>query len=119
MPARMLRSGVCLTLLVWVAPAIAGNYEFQVSFPEAARSEPFSGRVYLFFGRDINREPRRGPDWFHPEPFVAMDVENWKSGEALILGTSSGSRLLAFPRPLAELELAGYRVQAVARLNQF
>jgi len=119
MPGRILRTGVWMAILFWVAPAVAGNYEFQLSFPESARSEPFSGRVYLFFGRDVNREPRRGPDWFHPDPFVAMDVENWKPGEALTMGTSSGARLLAFPRPLAELDLTGYRVQAVARFNPF
>lgn len=120
MPGISLRFGVWLALLLWASPsAIAGNYEFRVSFPEAARSEPFSGRVYLFFGRDLTREPRRGPDWFHPDPFVSIDVENWKPGEALAMGTSAGNKLLAFPRPLAELDLTGYRVQAVARFNPF
>ncbi len=115
----MLQTGVWLALLLWVAPAVAGNYEFRVSFPEAARSEPFSGRVYLFFGRDVNREPRRGPDWFHPDPFVSIDVENWNPGEPLTIGTSTGAKVMAFPRPLAELDLTGYRVQAVARFNPF
>jgi hypothetical protein len=119
MSRRTWRVGAWLILVLCAAPAIAGNYEFRVSFPSSARSEPFSGRVYLFFGRDFSREPRLGPDWFYPDPFVAMDVENWMPGEALSMGTSTGDRLLAFPRPLAQLDLAGYRVQAVARFNPF
>jgi len=116
---RTWRIGGWLVLMLFASPAIAGSYEFRVSFPESARSEPFSGRVYLFFGRDFSREPRLGPDWFYPDPFVAIDVENWLPGESLSMGTSSGQKLLAFPRPLAQLDLTGYRVQAVARFNPF
>jgi hypothetical protein len=116
---RILRRTAWLTLVLCVSPAIAGNNEFRLSFPDSVRNEPFTGRVYLFFGRDANREPRHGPDWFHPDPFVAMDVKDWKPGEALAMGTSNGAKVLAFPRPLAELELTGYRVQAVARFNPF
>src|SRR5262245_3220780 len=105
---------VWLTFLLFIPPAIVGDHEFRVSFSETARREPYSGRVYLFFGREGNEEPRLGPDWFHPDPFVALYVENWKVGEHLTMGTSSGNRLLAFPRPLSELDLSGYRVQAVA-----
>ncbi len=119
MHRRILLFGAWLGLVLCVSPVSAGNYEFRLSFPESLRSEPFTGRVYLFFGSDVNHEPRRGPDWFHPDPFVALDVENWKPGEALAIGNSSGANLLAFPKPLAELELAGYRVQAVARFNPF
>jgi S-formylglutathione hydrolase FrmB len=108
-----------LTILLFAEPAVAGDYEFRVSLSETARREPYSGRVYLFFSKEGNKEPRQGPDWFHPEPFVALYVENWKPGEHLALGTSSGNRLLVFPRPLAELDLSGQRVQAVARFNPF
>jgi S-formylglutathione hydrolase FrmB len=106
-----------LAFILFVAPAIAGDYEFRVSFSEAVRREPYTGRVYLFFGKDPKEEPRLGPDWFHPEPVVAIDVENWKPGEALVMGMSSEARLLAFPRRLSELDLTGHRVQAVARFN--
>ena len=107
----------CLALLVGAGSAVAGDYEFRITFPESVRREPYTGRVYLFFGKDQKKEPREGPDWFHPEPIVAIDVEHWKPGEALAMGTSSGSRLLAFPKPLAELDLSGHRVQAVVRFN--
>jgi pimeloyl-ACP methyl ester carboxylesterase len=108
-----------LALILFTAPAVAGDYEFRVSFSEAVRREPYTGRVYLFFGKNPKQEPRLGPDWFHPEPVVAIDVENWKPGEALVMGTSSKGRLLAFPRRLSELDLSGHRVQAVARFNPY
>jgi S-formylglutathione hydrolase FrmB len=119
MSARLSRSGGWLALVLLVSPAIAGDYQFRVSFSEAIRSQPYSGRVYLFFGKDDKRDPRLGPDWFHPEPCVAIDVPNWKAGEPLAISSQSGRRLIAFPKGLAELDLTGYRVQAVARFNPF
>lgn len=104
-----------LTLLA--SPAWAGNYEFRISFPDTVRAEPYSGRVFLFFSKNRNVEPRFGPNWFHPEPLLAIEAENWKPGEPLAIGAASGSRVLANPKPLAELDLTGYRVQAVARFN--
>ncbi|MGE5192043.1 MAG: alpha/beta hydrolase-fold protein [Deltaproteobacteria bacterium] len=108
-----------LALFLFVSRTIAGDCEFRISFSKAVRSEPYSGRVYLFFGKNPKTEPRQGPDWFHPEPFVALDVKNWKAGEPLVMGTSSGARMLAFPKPLAEIDLSGHRVQAVARFNPY
>src|SRR5262249_50529186 len=99
--------------------ASAGNYEFQVQFAEKVRSEPFTGRVYLFFEKSREFEPRRGPNWFRPAPFVALDVENWKPVEKLAIGVSTGASLLVFPKPLEELDLTEYRVQAVARFDPY
>ncbi len=112
----------CLWLLLvalLASSAQAGHYEFRVMFPETVRSEPYSGRVYLFFSKVGNQEPRFGPNWFKPEPLVAIDVEDWKPNEPLAFGVAAGSRLLADPKPLAELDLSGYRVQAVARFNPY
>lgn len=106
-------------LCLVVSTAFAGDYEFQVQFSEKVRREPFSGRVYLFFEKSREIEPRRGPNWFHPGPCLALDVENWKPGERLTLGTASGAKLLSFPKPLNELDLREYRVQAVARFNPY
>lgn len=99
------------------APADAGDYRIEVCFSPQVRAERFTGRVYLFFSRQHGREPRRGLDWFHPEPIAAVDIENWKPGEPLTFAPTIREWMLAFPRPLAELELTGYRVQAVARFN--
>jgi hypothetical protein len=121
---RFSRVCVCpvFQLLIWssyAAPGLAGDYEFRVTFSETIRKEPYSGRVYLFFTKGQQREPRMGPDWFHPEPLLAIDVENWKPHEPLVIGPSLGNRLLTMPKPLADLDLSGHRVQAVARFNPY
>lgn len=109
----------CLLLLSSVVPAVGVEYEFRVAFDAKVHSQPYTGRVYLFFSRTKGKEPRRGPDWFHPEPFVGLDVEGWKPGEELTLKSSAPEKMLAFPKPLAELNLEGYSVQAVARFNPY
>ena len=98
------------------AEARAADWKFDVRFSESVRVEPFTGRAYLFFSRR-HEEPRLGPDWFRPEPFVAMDVTGWKPGETLTFSSQQPDGMLAFPEPLAELDLAGARVQPVARFN--
>lgn len=98
-------------------PASAAQQQFQVRFKKSIHPEPFTGRVYLFFTRS-GREPRLGPSWFQPESFLARDVINWKPGEILEF-TPETPGLLAYPKPLAELDLGGYRVQAVARFNDW
>jgi hypothetical protein len=59
-------------------------------------------------------EPRKGPDWFRPEPFFAVDARNWKPGESLRLGAS----VAGFPGALATLPPGRYAVQAVIRLSR-
>ncbi|WP_417379865.1 alpha/beta hydrolase-fold protein [Gimesia sp.] len=93
----------------------AAEHHFQVSFLKSIHPEPFTGRVYLIFTKS-NREPRFGPSWFQPESFIAQDVTNWQPGELLELGPETKG-LLSYPKPLAEMDLAGYHAQAVARFN--
>ncbi|RPI75782.1 MAG: hypothetical protein EHM42_15170, partial [Planctomycetaceae bacterium] len=88
-----------------------------MSFPAEARAEPYTGRVYLFFQKGEQGEPRRGPNWFNPGPMVALDVAGWKPAETLEIGTADSSRLLVFPKSFSDLDLSGHRVQAVARFN--
>jgi len=102
-------------LALWTASATAaGEVTFELTFPSTVRSEPFNGRVYLLTSR--RQEPRRGPGWFSPEPFVACDVKDWMPDEPLRL-TLDQENLLTFPRDFADVELRGARVQAVARWN--
>jgi pimeloyl-ACP methyl ester carboxylesterase len=109
-----------LCLIVFLAtPAWAGEYEFRVTFPHSVRAEPFTGRVFLFFSKAKEQEPRLGPNWFKPEPILAIDVENWRPNEPLTIGAHQPQRLLANPKPLTELDLTGYRVQAVTRFNPY
>lgn len=108
---------VSLWLVFASRDAVGAEHEFHVAFPESIHAKPFTGRVYLFFSKDARKEPRFGPDWFRPEPFVALDVTDWKPGSPLTIHSTKTERLLAFPKPLADLELEGLRVQAVARFN--
>lgn len=104
-----------------MSPLQAAEWRFDVAFQASARAEPFTGRVYLFFGKpngnDPRQEPRFGPDWFQPQPFVAMDVTNWKPGEPLTFSSENPKGMLSFPKAPGELDLANRRAQAVARFN--
>jgi len=74
-----------------------------------------NARVYVFLGRgESDGEPRNGPSWFNPEPFFAVDVENWAPGEPVRVG----DRALGFPGTLDHLKPGRYAVQAVIRLNR-
>lgn len=100
----------------WAADADAPRWTVEVEFSPEVREEPYSGRVYLFFGKQM-KEPRLGPDWFQPEPFVSREVRNWKPGEVLKISNADLGETLVFPRDFAKLDLSGYSVQAVARFN--
>lgn len=126
-PCPAPRTGWCTRLAGVVALVLAccgvtpsawgiDDYRFELTFSPQVRKEPFTGSVYLFFTKFAQREPRLGPDWFSPEPFARLEVTDWKPNEKLIVG-SDDERLIAFPRPLNRQELAGLRVQAVARFN--
>ena len=56
---------------------------------------------------------RSGPNWFRPQPFFAVNVENWKPDVPLRIDSRSDG----FPARLDELEPGRYAVQAVVRLN--
>jgi len=114
-----LRLGLALAILaVSPLPAAAAG-RFEVRFHEQARSHPFSGRVYVFFSPD--EEPRQGPDWFRPAPFLAVDVEGLAPGQPVELAVPAPSQApgqtLVFPRNLDPKTLIGMKAQAVVRFN--
>jgi len=118
---RFLSTGLPAAILLAIAtsPALAtaAEWRFAVQFPAAAHKGAYTGRVYIFFSR-VRSEPRHDPDWFHPEEFIAKDVTRWKPGETLEFA-SGDEKILAYPGPLATLDLAGCRAQAVVRFNPF
>src|SRR6185369_302176 len=109
---------LAVLVLLWFGACVATAAEIRVSFDKQTRAEPYTGRVYLFFSKRPV-EPRTGPGWFSPEPFVARDVENWKPGEPLSFSPKESDKLLTFPKPFAEIDVRGFRVQAVARFNPY
>lgn len=111
---------ICRCLIGWFAASAAlscaaADWTCSVKFTQAARAEPFTGRVTLFFSEKF-REPRFGPDWFQPEPFVSLDVVDWQPETALEVGSATPG-LLRFPGELPDFSAKAYKVQAVARFN--
>ena len=95
----------------------ATEWTISVRLASTVSTEPFSGRVYVFFSKRENVEPRLVFRFVHSEPIIAKDVVDWKPGEILTFSRSELGDILKFPSDLANMELAGYRAQAVVRLN--
>lgn len=89
----------------------------RLRFEQEIFSKNFSGRVYVFFGTH-SREPRNGPDWFHPEPFLALDVTDWKPGTDLNFATDD-PEVLKFPRTFNVANIRKLKAQAVVRFNPY
>ncbi len=96
--------------------AAADRWEFSVQFSSSARKEPFTGRLYLIFSQE-HEQPRTGPSWFVPEQFLSVEVNDWKPDTPLAISSSQTKGMLAYPVDLEEMNLAGFRAQAVARFN--
>jgi S-formylglutathione hydrolase FrmB len=87
---------------------------FEIAYPRKLGSQPITARVYVMLARGSSRlEPRLGPDWFHPQPFFARDVKDWKPDQTVRIDSAA----TGFPGPLDSLEPGEYAVQAVVRLN--
>jgi hypothetical protein len=92
------------------------HWQFRLSFTQELRAEPFSGRVVLYFSQS-RPQPRERLSWFNPEILVGRDVTDWKPGEPLVIDSHQPGELVSYPQPIDKLNLAGWRVQAVARFN--
>jgi hypothetical protein len=92
------------------------HWQFRLSFTQELRAEPFSGRVVLYFSQS-RPQPRERLSWFNPEILVGRDVTDWKPGEPLVIDSHQPGELVSYPQPVDKLNLAGWRVQAVARFN--
>jgi hypothetical protein len=97
----------------------SGPPGFVVRYTSEVRPGPISARVYVMLGRadsptgEKKPEPRNGPDWFHPQPFFAVEAKDWKPGEPLRVGAEAAG----YPGRLDTLEPGEYVAQAVIRLN--
>ena len=98
------------------APVAAADWQFTLTFSSDVREEPFTGRVHLLFSKQFD-EPRQGPSWFNPEQFLSQEVRDWKPDTPLVISSKPAKGRLTHPVPLAEMDLTGYRGQAVARFN--
>src|SRR5438309_11172608 len=91
----------------------AAAVEFVVTLDPRAAAQPVSGRLYVFLSQGSGREPRFGPNWFHPEPFFRIDVNDFRSGTSQTIGDPAA----AFPEKLSRIPPGKYRAQAVLANN--
>lgn len=108
MPARAKRAILGLLVLLWTASAAAEPLKFRVRWTPESPQSPVSGRLYVFLSQHAN-QPRFGPNWFHPEPFFGIDVQQFQPGTS----QDVDQRADGFPAPLAQLRPGEYRIQAV------
>ncbi len=87
--------------------------EIHLSLAQGVSNIALSGRVYVFFDRNIYGHPLDGPDASAKKPFFAMDAENWKTGKELLMTNEA----LGFPCALDQLPAGSYAVQALLDTN--
>lgn len=97
----------CLATTACLSPA--AERAFVVTLDPSVAEQPITGRLFVFLSERERGEPRMGPNWFSPEPFYGVDVNDFAPGETRrVDGTADG-----YPVPLAELAAGKYRVQAL------
>ena len=119
---RVCRSLIRACCVMWLVVSVSHadeklpRWQFRLSFPKEVRAEPYSGRVVLYFSQ-TRPQPRERLSWFNPEILVGRDVTDWKPGEPLIIDSHQPDDVTTCPKPVDQLNLAGWKVQAVARFN--
>ena len=86
---NLVLSCVVAVLLVGCARNTSTGLQFKITHDGIA-GEELTGRVYVMLSKS-RRPLLGGPDWFNPEPFFAIDVENWEAGKPLVVaGNADG-----------------------------
>ena len=111
----ILQGGISKAVDAEDAPAKA-PWQIRVTYSSELRAEPFSGRVVLYFSQ-LRQRPREGLSWFNPEVLVGRDVTDWKPSEPLVIDSTKPDEVISCPKPIDQLDLVGWRVQAVVRFN--
>ncbi|MFQ5571812.1 MAG: alpha/beta hydrolase-fold protein [Rhodothermales bacterium] len=90
-------------------PSSTTGLRFEISFPASVGEEPLTGRVFLAFARNDEREPRLQVGRYGVQ-FFGIDIENLAPGEAVVIdGTTLGYPAAS----LNDLPPGPYYVQAV------
>ena len=112
----------CLVLLLICGGAAADDklprWQFRMSFAKEVRAEPFSGRVVLYLSQSRS-QPRERLSWFNPEILIGRDVTNWMPGESLVIDSHAPAEVTTCPKPLDQLNLGGWKGQAVVRFSSW
>lgn len=72
--------------------------------------ETLQGRLYVMLTQRP-MPPIGGPNWFNPEPFFAIEVENWKAGETIVVGDDA----TGMTGPPSTVPTGNWRAQALLR----
>lgn len=112
---RAIAALLCVVVLGTAGDALAAP-TIRVQLSEQVAAQPYTGRVYVFFSR--RAEPRGDHRIGNQEPVIATDVKNLPPG-GIVTFSPDEAGIVAYPTPFAEMDLAGFRAQAVMRLNPF
>ena len=102
---------VSLSLSVLFTPPVEAQSaqsvaSIRVVLDRSVADKPVSGRLLVLFSKKSNPPPMKGPDWFSPEPFVAMNVRDVDPGQVMsVTDTADG-----FPSKLSTIPPGEYFV---------
>jgi S-formylglutathione hydrolase FrmB len=107
-----------LFLLLWFSKSVTAQSaeaaaQIHVILDGSVVEKPVSGRLLVLFSKKSNPAPMMGPDWFSPEPFVALYVRDAQPGQNILVTDAADG----FPSRLSTLPPGRYFVQAVLNRN--
>ncbi len=107
----LLRFGLLMCLLSGAVQA-SGGFTVRLSFTKSISLRPVTGRVFLFFSRDLAAD-LTVPRISRPMPSFALDVRGWRPGETLVLTRRNATAWMGDLDTLS----GRYAVQAFLRTN--
>jgi hypothetical protein len=104
-------AGLVLAAASPVRAQHAAGTRVEVEVAPALRTEPLTGRVFVFLSRDSSPEPRLQAGGVVSVPFFGTDVDRLRAGSAAVVD----QRALGYPlRSIDALPAGDYFVQALA-----
>ena len=97
-----------LALVAAFLCAVGYSQTFVVSYPAAALSGPFSGKVILYLNKE-NKNPKDAMADLESFPCFSIEVRDVKPGTSVVFD----DRAAAYPVRLSDIERGEYYVQAV------
>src|SRR5262245_28300938 len=90
----------------------APKLDVELTFPNSALAQPFTGRVFIVATKTERTGAPGGISWFDPQPFFAMDVTKWQPDTPLRFRPA-----FAHPKTWDDLANGKWHLQAVMDLN--
>jgi len=98
-------------VLLAAAALPASAQRVTITLDPAVAKDALTGRVFVFFGKTTDREPRlQGGSYGNSVPFFGADVEGWKPGTSTIID----AKALGYPyESLSKVPAGEYYAQAL------